>query len=71
VPNRSLKPGIGDANLVNPYDICKLLDEFNIEKYFDSKLHLMKDEEDQSGTGEEILYTLYLAEGKGHDCPRV
>ena len=40
------------------------------DRYSDSKLQLMKDE-DQSGTREEILYTLYLADGKRHDCSRV
>jgi hypothetical protein len=64
VPDRSTKTGTDSASVINPYDIYKLLDEFNAEKYFDSNIHLFLEEGEQSSPEEEILYTLYIAEGK-------
>ena len=71
VPDRSTKTGTDSASVVNAYDIYKLLDEFNVEQYFNSNLQLFVDKGDQSSAEEEILYTLYIAEGKRHECPRV
>ena len=77
ITNHSIpKPNQSDSRSVENVDrnfrnILELVETFEFEKFFELTTVDTKENSDDNAATDEISYTLYIAENRRHECPRL